>query len=179
MSNPTPFFDLHTALGGSFADYCGWRLPADYGNMADELAALHSRSAAFDLSAFGRIAVSGAESGRLMDVLLAGKTAGLTDSACIWSFICHKTGRLADIVRVAHLDDFYLVLTSPGKSRAITELAQAAASEFGLTKVKVADQTNQTGMLGVYGPGAFQSISNIIPIDISRLKSGDATRLSI
>ena len=179
MSNSTPFFDLHTALGGNFADYCGWRLPADYGDIGGELAALHSHSAAFDLSAFGRIAISGAESGRLIDVLLAGKTTGLTDSACVWSFICHKTGRLADIVRVAQLDDFYLVLTSPGKSHAITELAQAAASEFGLTKVKVADQTSQTGMLGIYGPGAFQAISNIMPIDISRLKPGAATRLSI
>ncbi len=179
MSNPTPFFDLHAALGGNFADYGGWKLPADYGDIKAELAALHGNSAAFDLSAFGRISIGGAESGKLIEALLAGNTAGLVDSRCIWSLICHKTGRLADIVRVAQLDDSYLVLTSPGKSHAIVEIAQMAASEFGLTKVKVADQTSHTGMLGVYGPGAFQAVSNIMPIDISSLKCGSAMKFSI
>jgi aminomethyltransferase len=179
MSNPTPFLDLHTTLGGNLADYNGWKLPADYGDSTAELAALHSHSVAFDLSGFGRISIGGAQSGQLVEVLLAGNTAGLADSRCIWSFICHKTGRLADIVRVAQLDDSYLLLTSPGKSHMILELAGAAASEFGLTKVKIADQTSHTGMLGVYGPGAFQAVSNILPIDISSLKAGGVMKFSI
>jgi aminomethyltransferase len=179
MSNPTPFLDLHTALGGNLADYSGWRLPADYGDTSAELAAMYSGSAAFDLSGFGRISIGGPQAAQLMDRFLAGNTAGLVDSRCIWSLVCHKTGRLADIVRVAHLEDSYLLLTSPGKSHVMMELAQTAASEFGLTKVKVADQTSGTGMLGVYGPGAFQAMSNILPIDLSSLKSGCVLKLSI
>lgn len=179
MSNPTPFFDLHTALGGAIVDYGGWTLPADYGDPAAELAALHRSSAAFDLSAFGRISIGGAQSGSLMEKLLAGSTASLVHSKCIWSFICHRTGRLADIVRAAQLDDSYLLLTSPGKSHTIVELAQAAASEFGLTKVRIVDQTSHTGMLGIYGPGSFQAVSNIMPIDLSSLKPGAALKLSI
>lgn len=179
MSNPTPFLDLHTTLGGNLADYSGWKLPADYGDTKAELAALYSSSAALDLSGFGRISISGAQSSQLVDRLLAGNTSKLEDSRCIWSFICHKTGRLADIVRVTQLDDSFLILTSPGKSHAIVELAQTAASEFGLTKVKVADQTGHTGMLGIYGPNAFQALSNILPIDISSLKPGMATKFSI
>jgi aminomethyltransferase len=179
MSNPTPFLDLHTALGGNLADYSGWKLPADYGDTKAELAALYNSSAALDLSGFGRVSIGGAQSGQLVERLMAGNTSRLEDSRCVWSFICHKTGRLADIVRVAQLDDSYLILTSPGKSHAIVELAQTAASEFGLTKVKVADQTSHTGMLGIYGPNAFQAVTNILPIDINSLKPGGATKFSI
>jgi aminomethyltransferase len=179
MSNPTPFLDLHTTLGGKLADYSGWRLPTDYGDTKAELAALYGSSAALDLSGFGRISISGAQSSILMERLLATDTSKLQDSQCIWSFICQKTGRLADIVRVTQLDDSYMVLTSPGKSHPIAELAQTVATEYSLTKVKIADQTSNTGMLGIYGPNAFKALSNILPIDISSLKPGMSTKFSI
>jgi aminomethyltransferase len=179
MSQPTPFLELHKSLGGRLADYGEWKLPADYGDMDAELAALHSGSAAFDLSGFGRIAIAGAESPRLIDRLLAGSTAGLVRGRWIWSLICNQAGSLVDIVRAARLSNSYLLLTSPGRSQVIVQLAAEAASDFPAGSVSIQDQTHLTGMLGIYGPAAFQATGGILPLDTDALEPGTATQISI
>ena len=39
MSIISPFNSLHTDLKANFADYCGWSLPSDYGDLNAECAA--------------------------------------------------------------------------------------------------------------------------------------------
>jgi aminomethyltransferase len=175
----SPFNSLHTDLRANFADYCGWSLPSDYGDTGAECAALYEHCAAFDLSAFGRIHISGQESDALVSQLLSHSTDSLQDELWIWSTVCDSKGMFIDIVRVAQLSNGFLLLTSPnGRHHVITRIKQIAhQNKYSL--VKINDQTEKTGMLGIYGPNAVKAFSNISPLSIVDLQERTVKAMSL
>ena len=175
MSNFTPFEAVHEKLGACFGDYFGWKMPLNFGDEAAERAAIYNASAAIDLSCFGRIRVRGAGAVAAIDKLIATNTAKLSEGGWIWAVVCSNEGAVVDVVRVVcNKSDDYLVLTSPAKRQMVLELAEKCVGD----DVKVEAITEKTGMLALYGPGAVEAVSRILPFDIADLEIGGATTIS-
>jgi aminomethyltransferase len=178
MSIKSPFNGLHTDLKANFADYCGWSLPSDYGDSTAECRQLYEHSAAFDLSAFGRISIGGQDAPILMSNFL-GSVERLDDGRWIWGVICGDGGRLVDIVRVAQAGSSFLILTSPGARHHVAAQARECARQNNLSDIKINDQTEKTGMLGIYGPQAIAAFDHIVPLSTAQMEPQGVKNLSL
>ena len=176
MAKSSPFEVIHERLGATFSEYDGWRLVKDYGDEAEEGRALMEASAAFDLSSFGRITVSGVKSWEQLDHILAGKSEAPKENGWIWG-VAGAEGEGGYVVRAARTNDGYMLLTRPSERDAVYGLVSSQAGN-GFDEVKMTDITEQTGMLGIYGPGAFESVRKILPLDMSGLEAGDVMKIS-
>ncbi len=165
----TPLESLHKQLGAELGEYCGWQLPKFYSNPEDELAGTKQGCGAFDFSHFGRIGVKGADAENLINALLATDTSSLVAGKCIDGFCCNGKGEIVDFLRALANGNSYLIVTQPAAKEAVLELIQKCKSQFALEKVDVTDLTNKTAMISISGPKAFESLRNILPLDISSI----------
>lgn len=177
MAKMSPFEVIHERLGATFSEYNGWRLAKDYGDEVSERRALVEASAAFDLSSFGRITVAGGDSWKLIDHLLAGKSVEPKKNSWIWAVAAEPSGAGGYVIRVGRIERSYMLLTRTEDRESVYGLVSSQATGSGFNEVKVIDVTEQTGMLGIYGPGAFESVSKILPLDISGLGPGGVMKI--
>ena len=169
----SPFHSLHENLGASFSEYHGWNLPSYYESAEAEISGMNTSSAAFDLSSFGRIMLKGDSAGEVVSRLTGDIIASVEPDS--WGWAVHKSDGL---LRVCRLGDNYLLLTVPGKNEALVNKIEQINSESDFGKVAIADQTEKTGMIGVYGPNAMVAIDNILPIEIGDLEPGQTKSFS-
>ncbi len=161
-------------MGANFAEYDGWRLPADFGDPAAERAAIENGCAAFDLSSFGRIALKDAGAEQAVGDLVGNQTPLPADGQWLWA------GPSADNkpLRIGRVKGGYLVLTPPKQRQKVLAAVQKNAYEKQITGLSIADLTEKTAMLGIYGPGAAEAVNNILPFDISRIEPAGITVMS-
>jgi len=168
MAKSSPFEVIYERLGANFSEYDGWRLPEDFGDAAAESKALLEGSAAFDLSSFGRIRVSGTGGWGLLDRLLLGGGKEMEIDKWAWSVICRESGG-GYVVRLARTKKGYIVFTMPAETQSVLSLLQAGAGgESG--GVDVVDITEQTALMGIYGPNAVEAVDRILPFDVSKIE---------
>lgn len=167
MLKTTPLEQLHIQFGADFKEYHGWSMPYSYTMLETELAGLVNSSAAFDLCAFGRIAVSGSGA---EDVVKAALPMAEEIAENHWGWASdYKQIRL---VRTANE---YLVLLHP---LITAETAERIANIAKGLNASVTDRTEKTAMIGIYGPQAYETLSRIIPLDVSMLDESKVLSLS-
>lgn len=150
-------------------DYGGWRLPSGYGSIEAERQALKSHCAAFDLSGFGRVSVKGPDAAKLLGQM------GFSDlpfrASQEWKWVNNGSQRY----RIAALQSEYVVFSMPGVEfiSKIRNLAEKSNLD-----VQIADLSEKTALLGLYGPQAFTSMSNLLPFEIDEMEPGAAMPMS-
>ncbi len=178
MAKSSPFEAVYARLGANFSEYDGWRLPQDFGDTAAERKGLLEGSAAFDLSSFGRIRVTGARGWALLDSLLAGGGKEMEIDKWIWSVICRESGG-GYVVRLARTKKGYIVFTMPAEAQSVLSLLQAGAGGGESGGVNVVDITEQTALMGIYGPKAVGAVDRILPFDVSQIEPFCVLSLSV
>jgi aminomethyltransferase len=169
MGKSSPFESLHLQLGATMKDYDGWRLPSGYGSIEAERQALKSHCAAFDLSGFGRVSVKGPDATGTLEKM--GFSNLPPRASQTWNWV--KTG--SQRCRIAALQSEYVVYSIPGADLA-SQLRNLA--EKGRLDVQIADLSEKTALLGLYGPQAFTSMSQLLPFDIDEMEPGAAMPMS-
>jgi aminomethyltransferase len=169
MSKSSPFEPIHLQLGAKMEDYYGWRLPARYESVDTEQQALEQHCAAFDLCGFGRVSIKGPDAGKVLQVM------GLADippqASLQWNWARYDQRPC----RVAAMRNEYLLLLTPGDEFA-GKVRETAAREK--LDVQIADLSEKTAFLGLYGPNAFDSMSKLLPFEIDELTPGTAMPVS-
>lgn len=172
MPIQTPFKLIHDKLGASYADFDGWSLPADFGDLTAENTGLYSESAVFDLSSFGRITLKGTDAKKLLDYLLATNIDNLSNDKWLWSIICDENGHIASMVRIAKTNNYFQIYTPPTNRQTVLDLMDQTAKMTGAQAIQIDDITQKTGMLGLYGPKAVETLDAILPFNISKIAPG-------
>lgn len=169
MTKSSPFEAVHLQLGATMKEYDGWRLPSVYGSIEAERQALKSHCAAFDLSGFGRVSVKGPDAAVALEKM---GFSGLPFRASQeWKWVNNGSQRC----RIAALQSEYVVFSLPGmdfisKIRDLTEKSNL--------DVQIADLSEKTAFLGLYGPMAFTSMSQLLPFEIDEMEPGAAMPMS-
>jgi len=177
MIRNSPFAGVHERMGARFAHYGQWRMPSDYGDPAAEVQALREGCAAFDLSSFGRVTVRGAGADALMTAVCDGAALPFEGQ---WAAVGPLVGSgNAGPLRVAALRDGYMVLTPPDRCEPVLQALLSEAQRTGNRDVQVADVTEKTAMLGLYGPRSFEAVASILPIDVCDLEPGTVVSQSV
>ena len=172
MAKISPFDAVHRQMGARFAEFDGWTLPADFGDVQAEADALQSHCAVVDLSSFGRLSIKGGPIAAFIGELLDG--GKVHDGRWTWATLVKAGMHLP--CRIARLNGEAIIFTPPGTDQAAADAIQKQADQH--TGITVTNQTDKTAMLGLYGPAALASIRDVLPFDISDFEKGDIRKMS-
>lgn len=178
MRLSSPFEELHKKFKASFSRYHNWDLPAHYGNIDAELSAIHNSCAIIDLSAFGRIEISGDDTDEFLEFLIPQSLKSLKKDFSEMTFVCDQHGALIDIIRVAKTARNTLILTTPPKKEQVLKVARHTAKIRNFD-IQINDKTESTAMIGFYGPKAFDLLSSKLPFDISDVEPQEVKEVSM
>src|SRR3984893_16598803 len=183
MTNALALEKVHERLGASFRDEQGWRVPALYGDVKAEYAAVRDGGAGLiDLSSRGRIRVSGSEAIMFLNGLITNDMKTLAENHWMAAAFPNVQGRLIAAARVARLADeaanktspTFLLETEPAThERVLKTIARfTMAGDF-----RVTDVTGQTTLLSVQGKGAMELVRKVFGEAVAELPPDGALEI--
>jgi len=172
MLKSSPFESVHRQLDARFGEYAGWSLPADFGDPKAESHAIHELCAVVDLSSFGRIYLKGGSTKDILNGVFQQKSGSFAEDSWVWAKGVFDGDQV--LCRVLRLNGDFVVLTHPEKTQKLYKTLETVSKGA----VSLADMTEKTAMLGLYGPTAFSSLRGVLPFDIDELEMGDVAKVS-
>jgi folate-binding protein YgfZ len=158
-----PLAELHREAGATFAERDGWLLPANYGDARAEYEAVRGATTTglIDLSARGRIEVSGADAVQFLNGLITNDVKTLEPRGWMHAAFPNAQGRLLASVRVARPGDevSFLIDTEPATHQKVFKLLErfTLAGDF-----RVKDVTAETVQLSLQGMGAYEIAESVL-----------------
>ncbi|GAB2532282.1 glycine cleavage system aminomethyltransferase GcvT [Brachybacterium huguangmaarense] len=166
----TPLEAVHEALGASFTDFAGWRMPLRYTSDLAEHAAVRERAGLFDLSHMGEIFVVGTQAGEALDHALAGKFSAMTVGRAKYSFVLAEDGGVIDDVIVYRLaEDRYLVVANASNAGVVARELATRCDGF---DARTDDLTREIALVAVQGPASADIVTRAV-------MGGEGTGLSV
>src|SRR3954468_13769760 len=100
MTQRTPFYDRHVALGGKMIDFFGWELPVQYTTITLEHTAVRTKAGLFDISHMGQVFVWGPESNAYLQKLVTNDVDKATVGKGIYAHMLNENGGVIDDIFV-------------------------------------------------------------------------------
>ncbi|MBL7215861.1 MAG: hypothetical protein ISS71_09315 [Phycisphaerae bacterium] len=172
MLKTSPFDAVHRQLDARFSEYSGWSLPADFGDPQAESQAIAEHCAVVDLCSFGRLYLKGDQTKEVLSSVFPAKSGSFVADSWVWAKGAFDGNDV--LCRVVRLNGDFIVLTPPERAENVKNTLESVANG----SVSVADMTEKTAMLGLYGPSAFDSMRGVLPFEIDHLDMGDADKFS-
>lgn len=167
-----PLNETHKRLGAEMRVQDGWSVPASYGDVLFEYAAVRETSIGLigliDLSSRGRMLVSGTEAIQFLNGLITNDMKTLAENSWMPAAFPNVQGRLIAAVRVIRLKDdqsgtnsgptFLLDTEAATHERVFKTIERfTLAGDF-----RVNDITNETAHLTLQGKKAAQIVSSVV-----------------
>jgi folate-binding protein YgfZ len=157
-----PLEEAHRRAGAALVERGGWLLPANYGAAGAEYEAVRGGGAGlFDLSARGRVEVSGREAVQFLNGLVTNDVKALAPGAWMLAAFPNPQGRLVAFARVARAgaEEVFTFDTEPEtRERVLGSLERfTLAGDF-----KVRDLSGETSHLSVQGAGARAVVASAL-----------------
>src|SRR5712692_3076712 len=154
LANRTPLYDWHVGHGARIVDFAGWDMPVQYRGIIDEHQAVRSAAGLFDISHMGRLYFAGPDSLALIQQVFSNNAATLKDGQVRYGLICNENGGIRDDVLVYRWPYGYaMVVNASNRSKIVGWLHE----QKGTRNVEIEDQTLDTCMIAVQGPGALEA----------------------
>ena len=127
-----------------------------------------------DLSARGRILVSGSEAVMFLNGLITNDIKSLAVNSWMPAAFANVQGRLLAAVRIIHREDDFLIDTEDSTREAVMKLIErfTSAGDF-----KVAALTNETAELSVQGESAREVLEKVFGREAGQLERGKSVTL--
>jgi len=161
--------ETHAQLGASMTERYGWSVPASYGDVAREYAAVREGGAGLiDLSQYGRVLVSGSEAVPFLNGLITNDMKTLEIGQWMPAAFPNVQGRLLASIRMMRLKDegtdkkvspIFLIDTEAATHQTVLKTIErfTLAGDFHLT-----DRTNEKVMLSVQGKKAISVVGSVL-----------------
>jgi len=159
VSSTAPLDEIHRVLGAVMTERDGWSVPASYGDLLLEYAAVREGGVGLiDLSSRGRLLVSGSEAVQFLNGLITNDMKTLAEDQWMPAVFPTVQGRLIASVRVIHRPDGYLIDTeAPTHERVLQTVARfTMAGDF-----RVTDLTTDLAQLSVQGTRAAETVRGV------------------
>ncbi|MCW0214924.1 MAG: glycine cleavage system aminomethyltransferase GcvT [Pseudonocardia sp.] len=152
MPLETPLAAEHAALGASFTDFAGWRMPVRYSSDLAEHHAVRRAAGLFDLSHMGEVEFVGPQAAAALDFALAGALSKVRIGRAKYSLLCAPDGGVLDDLVVYRLGEehFLVVVNAANAAQDATELISRADG----FDVAVTDRSAATALIAVQGPAS-------------------------
>ena len=168
--------EVHLLSGATMTTRDGWSIPASYGDVLFEYAAVRERGAGLiDLFSRGRLLVTGSEAVQFLNGLITNDMKTLAENHWMPAAFPNVQGRLLASVRVIHAPSTtpgggngFLIDTEPTTHAQVLKTVQrfTLAGDFHVT-----DLTEQTALLSVEGTKAAGIIESLFGETMAALES--------
>ena len=150
--------EVHSLYGARFREEDGWRVPANYGDVESEYAAVRNGAGLIDLSLRGRIRVTGSEAVLFLNGLVTNDMKTLDENRWMRAVFPNVQGRILAAVRIARTTDGFLIDTENATHDRVLKTIErfTLAGDF-----KVTDLSDSTTMLTVQGKAAKEVVEQI------------------
>ena len=161
--------EMHGQLDASMTERDGWSIPASYGDVTQEYAAVREAGAGLiDLSSRGRLLVTGSEAVPFLNGLITNDMKTLEVGSWMPAAFPNVQGRLIASVRVIRLRDegtekkvypIFLIDTEAATHEKVLKTIErfTLAGDFHVT-----DRTSETVMLSVQGKKAISVVGSVL-----------------
>lgn len=153
----------HEALGASFTDFGGWRMPLKYSSEMEEHRAVRSTAGMFDLSHMGEVRVVGPDAATFLNIALVGNLAKIETGKAKYSLICTAEGGIIDdLITYRMGEEEFLVIPNAANREVVAAALEERAAEF---EVEIWDESEGISLIAVQGPASAQIISSLVRAD--------------
>ena len=159
----TPLNSTHRELGARMIDFGGWDMPVQYSGLTEEHRAVREKAGLFDVSHMGECRISGPESGRAVNYLIANDSSGMEDGQILYSPMCNERGGTVDDLIVYRFgpEEYLLIINASNTDKDMAWITEHTA-RFDVT---VKNESSQWGQLALQGPEAHAILSDLADFD--------------
>jgi len=151
----TNHLETLASSGADFGEYAGARTPASFGSPAEELEALRSGAAVYDLSWRGKLVVTGEDRVRWMNGMVTSNVRDLQSQHGNFGYILNPQGRIQADAAVFQRGDYLLLISEMAQLPRIKEYFDRYII---MDDVEVSDVSEKLASIGVGGPKAAEII---------------------
>jgi sarcosine oxidase, subunit alpha len=164
----TALHEHHLAAGARLDRSGVWMRPGTYGDVEDEIRAVHERVGVMDVSTLGKFLVAGRDAQVLLDWAFPLDVGAISASRSRYLLALDEAGYVMDDGLLTALPDdaYYLTSTSGGADRMEASLRNWI-DRLGL-HVHLVNQTGQLGAINVAGPHARDLLAALSDDDLGR-----------
>ena len=172
----TPFHEFEKARGADFGESHGWMIPRRFPRGRDGLAPARLVAGIADLTATGRIKITGADRIDLLQRISTNDLSALGPGGFAPTLFVTAKGRIIDRALVIHRGDALLLLTAPaGRERLRAWIERTIFSE----DFQMTDLSGETAAFALSGPGAARIVSEVCGVRTAALAPGCSLNLPI
>ena len=166
-----PLYETHRALGAKMMPFGGFEMPVQYAGILEEHRAVRQAAGLFDVSHMGEVLVTGPDALGFLQHLLTNDASTLYDGRAQYTVLCDPDGHAIDDLLVYRLaeDRYLLVINASNTAKDLAHL-RAQQSDFD-GEVEVEDVSEQTALLALQGPKAFEIARQVTDLPLGELKS--------
>ncbi len=161
--NNTPFYQSHIDANGKIVNFSGWALPIHYGSQIEEHNAVRTDAGMFDVSHMVITDITGNESKKWLQKLLANDVAKLKFvGKALYSGMLNENGGVIDDLIVYRMDEtetnYRIVSNAATRDKDLAQFNKIA-QDFEVTLT----ERPELAMLAVQGPNAISKLSQAKP----------------
>ncbi|MBF0125095.1 MAG: folate-binding protein YgfZ [Magnetococcales bacterium] len=161
MSLLAPYFDAQLQAPIDWADDRGQQTPACFGAAEQEYQALVHGVGIVDLTHGGVVSLSGPDRFSFLSGLITNQINRVDEHRSIYAALLTPQGRYLWDFTVVQQQDQLLLCTEPDR---VEDLCQHLQHYVLRSKVKLANMSDQVGMIAVVGPQAAAFLATLFPV---------------
>lgn len=163
----SPLDSFHIAAGAKMVDFGGWSLPLLYRSITEEHLHTRSKVSVFDVSHMGRYRIRGDAAESFLQRICTRNLADTRITQSKYTHVCNERGGIIDDVIVARHADFWTLVCNAANRDAIGRWLER---HRGNDDVEISDDTLDSAMLAIQGPGAVPFVEKTFSVQLQSLK---------
>ena len=151
-----PLLDLHQAANAESIEEAGWRIPASFGDAAAEHLACRASAVVIDLSHRGNLCFSGPDTEEFLHRMLSNRVKELKPGEGAYNTFLTRQGKFISDLYTYRFETFVVASVAPGMAGI---LAEEIDRFIIMDQVEVADETENSFCIGLFGPSSREIIA--------------------
>ncbi len=152
----TPLLDLHQAANARLIEEAGWRIPASFGDAAAEHLTCRKSAVVIDLSHRGNLCFSGPDTEEFLHRMLSNRVKELKPGEGAYNTFLTRQGKFISDLHTYKFETFVVASVAPGMAGI---LAEEIDRFIIMDQVEVADETENSFCIGLFGPSSREIIA--------------------
>ena len=162
MGNKSSLAEFHKGNGAAFAEFDGWSLPKNFGDVEAEYHAVRTAVGLLDFSNRGLLQLTGPDRITFLQGLVSNDVAALRPSQGTYAAVLNQQGKvLGDVQVLCSENSLYLDLWEPLKDKILEHLNRYLVAD----EVEIADRTSEYGTLSLQGPRSGELAQRLFEAD--------------
>lgn len=163
----TPLHAAHVNRGARMTDFGGYEMPVRYTSIIDEHKAVRTAAGLFDISHMGEVLVRGPQAIDFVQHLVTNDAGKLYNGRAMYTVMCTPEGGIVDdLVVYRRAEDAYMLVINAANIEKDVDWMHAH-NPMG---AELIDASDETALLALQGPKAFDIAQPFADIDLGELK---------